>query len=187
MKSVDNFKIMSEEAIMAAVNEVKNGQFVRLGYRTEPTMKAEFRKAGYKVIKLSECTGRLGCDYENLKSTKEARAAGAEKSDKTNNYYWIVDNKIAGNTKTGKKYIRMTTTPGSNTKSEFYVFDANGDDVSDTMNYKDLVVPSYFKPSGAPMEPVRNIKLENITRINDKGVTFEKAQITQWNTKKEDK
>lgn len=169
-KKINNFRIMTEDQIMAAVNEVKNGQFVSLGYKSEPTMKAEFRKAGYSVVKVSECTGRLGCNYENLKSTKEKRAAGVEKSEKKDNYFWIVENKIAGNTKTGKKYLRMTTTPGAKTNSQYFVFDENGNNVSDTMNYKDLVVPSYFsKPADYVPEPVRNIKLENVIRINDAG------------------
>ena len=56
--------------IITVIKSLKPGSFVRIGYKTEPPMKAEYRNQGYKVIKTTTMTTRFGIDYHNIHSVK---------------------------------------------------------------------------------------------------------------------
>lgn len=168
-------KTLKRDTIIKAVEKVKPGTFVRVCYKTELPVKAEWKKKGFKMIKIVETSVRFGVNYGNIASVK-ARKALEEDSNKpkrTNNYEWVLKNKIRHNTNTGKDYLYVALfNKGDNTKYKYilehpFLGDIDmGDEIERIYNH--ILIDSYFKKRFEKPE-VKNISFENIIRINDKG------------------
>lgn len=162
---------MKLETIINAVNNVKNGTCVRIGYTSEVPVKATYRN-DVTIKKIVATTGRLGVRYANIKTVKERLAAKAAGSAKENNFSWVVKDKIKYNPNTGKNYLSVTTFPkGDNTKSIYEV--RKGTSFSYFYTKKELkeyagryIRESYFNNSKNPTE-VYNVNIENVFRVGD--------------------
>lgn len=172
-------EILSREQIIEAVTGIKNGTIARVVYKTELPVKAAYKRQGYRVIKVVETSGRFGVNYNNI-STVIARKALQEEQEstpRTNNYQWLIKNKVKHNTATNKDYIVMASfNHGHNTRSSYIIVsDTEGPtqgsrELLDEM-LKELVINSYWSSKGLPTE-IRTIAFENILRINNIGEGF---------------
>ena len=169
-------EMLTKDTIIEAVSTVKNGTYVRIGYRTELPVKAELKKKGVRAYKLTETTVRLGVNYGRIASViaRKAEENLEEVVKRANNYEWVIKDKVRYNTKTQKDYLYVANTNGRghNTKSVF-VLVPGGNDISITCHgdifeneFKDVLIPSYWtqRSSGGHSE-VRNIAFDNIYKI----------------------
>ena len=160
--------MMNEKDIIKALSEIKNGTFVRVGYRTELPVRAEFKKQGISIIKVTETTLRTGVNYSNIKTVIERRSAeDYVPSSRTNNYEWVIRNKVAYNSKTGLNYAVFANSNNNNANTHFVMVTANGVvpvTVNDIVEY---VQPSYFNKSNNGSNEVRYVKFANIFRIGN--------------------
>ena len=168
--------MLSREEIIEAVKAVRGGTVTRVTYKTDVPVKAAFKKQGYRITKIVETTVRIGVNYGQIASVKAKNAETPYTPDhnKTNNYEWVVKDRIRHNTNTGKDYVVLVNfNKGHNTKVK-YVIEGTfvgtidmGNSIEDA--YKHIVLDSYFnKPSGGYGE-MRNVAFENIIRINNVG------------------
>lgn len=159
------FDIMSAEEIIEAVKARKAGSFFRIFYKTELPVKAAFKKAGIRIIKITASTVRCGVDYNNIASVIERKAAEEYRDSITgqNNYSWIIEDRILHNSNTNCDYVRIATVPNhSNTSSVYWTITDTDENLAEDFNHE-YVVDSYFKTSDPA--PVKNIKFENILGI----------------------
>lgn len=170
-----NLTNLNVEEIINAVSSVGNGRMARICYKSELPVKAEFKKQGVKIVKVTEATVRFGVDYEHIGSVIERKAEdeanGKVYAQRENNYEWVVENKICHNSKTGKDYVRFAhVNEGSNRKVIYIIVDSLSETtIAETLDdsTKNLVQNSYWNRTSAP--EVQNISTENVLRINDHG------------------
>jgi len=92
---------------VARIVDVKpNGSFFRIKYMTE--------KPEAKVV---EATVRTGVNYSHISSVIPT-LNDPNKKKRVNNYHSLIPNKVYFNTKTGKYYLYVYPTEGSNYKGE---------------------------------------------------------------------
>lgn len=169
-------KTLSREQILKTVEAIPNGRIARVTYKTELPVKAEFKKQGYVVTKLVETTGRFGVQYHHIASViaRKAEEGFKEAVKRTNNYVWVINNKVKHNTVTDKDYIVLASfNGGHHTKSKYIVSYLGKDTVYSDHEFKysdnkNLVIDSYWKPSKNAGE-VKNISFENVLAINNVG------------------
>ena len=167
--------ILNREQIIEATNKVKNGTIARVTYRTEVPLKAEFKKQGYRLIKVTETSARFGVNYGKIASViaRNAEKSSEDVTPRVNNYEWIIKNKVKYNTKTDKEYLVVANfNKGHHTKSK-YILEGTFVGTIDMGNsidshYTHLVIDSYFKKSGSGSE-IKTIAFDNILRINNIG------------------
>lgn len=166
--------ILNREQIIDATNSVRNGTIARVTYKSEVPLKAEFKKQGYRLIKITETSARFGVDYGKISSVIARRAEQTEPTvQRTNNYEWVIRNKVKYNTKTDKEYLVLANfNKGHNTKSK-YILEGTfvgTIDMGDSIDghYSHLVIDSYYKKPNGTTE-VKTIAFDNIMRINDVG------------------
>lgn len=167
-------KTLLKEQITSAAKAVRGGAIARITYKTEVPVKAEFKKQGYKVIKIVETSVRFGVNYHNIASVIK-RKSNAEyiTTSRTNNYEWIVKNRIKHNNKTDKDYLVVATLPvGHNTKVKYLIEGTfvGTIDMGPTIDshYKHIILDSYFRKA-SEMREIKNIAFENIIAINKIG------------------
>lgn len=168
-------KTLCKETILDAVSGVKNGTITRVTYRTEVPLKAAYKKLGYSIVKVVETSGRLGVNYHNIASViaRKAEEGLKEAIQRTNNYEWIIDNKVKHNTVTGKDYLVLASfNNGHHTKSKYIVkCDAIDETLSseEFMNsdMKEFVINSYWNKGASP--EVKTIAFDNIIQISSFG------------------
>ena len=168
-------KILNREQIIEATNSVKNGTIARVTYKTEVPLKAEFKKQGYRLIKITETTARFGVNYGHIASVivRNTERSPEETTQRTNNYEWVIHNKVQYNTKTNKEYLVLASfNKGHNTKSK-YILEGTfvgTIDMGDSIDghYAHLVIDSYFK-SNKPASEIKKIGFDNLIRINQVG------------------
>ena len=144
-----------------AIAAIPNGRFFKIGYITELPLKAEFKKADYKIYKYTSRITRTGVAYNKLKAVKEANKEWSRLAKSS----WKIKNKIKTNISTGKDYIIIAPMNSGEHKSvnykitqgKWWVIRNNLED-----SFKDMVIPSYFTKSNGS---VRNIDLDNILYI----------------------
>ncbi len=167
-------KGLMREEIISAVRAVRGGAITRVTYKTDVPVKAEFKNQGYKITKIVETTARIGVNYGHLPSVINRKEETKYDSTKrTNNYEWIVKDRICHNTNTGKDYVALVSfNNGHHTKVK-YIIDGTfvgvidmGDEIDKA--YKHIVLDSYFKKSSNPGE-FKRVSFENIIRINNVG------------------
>lgn len=157
--------------IMEAINGITNGRIDRIIYKSEMPLKAEKRNAGIKLVKITAVSARFGINYNNLPAVIEKRAQGDSKQkETTNNYEWVVKNKIAHHTKNNNYYVRITYLPKGNNRKCLYILQDNDkeyivDNLTDEM--KELVINSYWDKKS--ISEVQNIQFNNIIRIGKIG------------------
>ena len=174
-------KALEKEVIINEAAKVKPGTITRLLYKTECPIKSAYKKKGYRMVKLVETSARLGVNYHKIASViaRKAEMKAAEVIQRTNNYEWILRNKVRHNTATGKDYLYAASfNRGHHTNNFYILMKPEGDieylssiEVEQVSQYRDLLVPSYFNRQG-PAE-IRNISFENIYRIGSEGPTME--------------
>lgn len=165
---------LNREQIIETVKNIHGGAITRVTYRTEVPIKAEFKKQGYKIHKFVETSSRVGVNYGHLPSVmaRNEEATG-ETVQRTNNYEWVVKDRICHNTKTGKDYLALITLNGGHHTKVKYVIEGTfvgsidmGDEIDKA--YRHIVLDSYFKKPSTPTE-FRRVAFENIIKINDVG------------------
>jgi hypothetical protein len=167
-------KMLTKEEIINAVKAVRGGAITRVTYRTDVPIKAEFKRQGYKLTKIVETSARIGVNYGHLPSViARNEASNGETTQRTNNYEWIVKDRICHNTKTDKDYVALVSfNKGHHTKVK-YILDGTFVGAIDMGNeidkvYRHIVLDSYFKKPATPTE-FRRIAFDNIIRINNVG------------------
>lgn len=153
---------MKTEAIIKRVSEIPAGRFFRVRYITKVKLKSEYEKQGYSILKIVDTTTRTGVKYQNIAGV-EIKDKFEDKQPKTNNWEWVVKDRIKHNTKTGKDYLVIAPiSKGSNTVKSYVLTIPEG--VSNTIPECDVkntyTVPSYWKDGEKPA--VMNVTLENI-------------------------
>ena len=167
-------KGLNREDIINTIKEIHGGAIARVTYRTDVPIKAEFKRQGYKITKIVETTVRIGVNYGHLPSVMARNEeSNNESTQRTNNYEWVIKDRICHNTKTNKDYVALISfNKGHHTKVK-YVIDGTfvgsidmGDEIDKV--YRHIVLDSYFKKPSTPTE-FRRVAFENIIRINNVG------------------
>ena len=163
-------KTLSSDEIISKVSAIKNGQMCRICYRSELPVKAEFKHKGIKIIKVTEATVRFGVAYEHISTVKERKSDETYSPiTKTNNYEWVIENKICRNSNTGKEYVRFATlNKGSHKKVLYIVVDSmNETYTAESLSEEEKIyVQNSYWNRTSPTE-VQNISFENIIRIGN--------------------
>ena len=144
-----------------AIAAIPNGRFFKIGYITELPLKAEFKKADYKIYKYTSRVTRTGVAYNKLKNVKENNKEWSRPAKSS----WKIKNKIKTNISTGKDYIIIAPMNSGENKSVNYKITQGKWWVARNKlqgEFKDMVIPSYFTKSNGS---VRNIDLDNIIFI----------------------
>lgn len=139
----------------------------RIRYKSEMPVKAEFKKQGIRIIKVTEATVRFGVDYEHIGTVIERKSDESyTPAVRENNYEWVVENKICHNSKTDKDYVRFATLNGGAHKKVIYILVDSLEETYDVetlteeqMNY---VQNSYWNRT---TPEVQNISFENIISV----------------------
>lgn len=168
--------ILGKEAILNEAARIKPGTITRVGYRTFLPVKAAYKKQGVEVMKVVETSVRLGVSYSKIASVIARRAEEGLKEaiERTNNYEWVLANKVCFNSKTSKYYLYAASLNGGhNTHAHYYVKHADGridsltaQEFKSSPYAEEYIIASYFKGSGSAPE-VRNIAFDNIFRIGN--------------------
>lgn len=165
-------KNLTREEILETTKAIKGGRIVRVTYKTELPIKAEFKKQGYKIIKVVETSVRFGVNYHNIANVIKRKMEKETTRKVTNNYEWIIKDRIKHNTNTDKDYLVFATLPkGSNTKVKYILYGSImgtldlGDEIPS--NYKCIVLDSYFNRSNE--RDIQTVSFENVIRINNVG------------------
>lgn len=157
------------KTIEERVRELHGGSFTRVAYKSELPLKADYKKSGCKIEKVTEKTCRLGVAYMNIGKVKESNKESTREV--TNNYEWVIPNRVAYNTKTGKKYLAITNYSKPYVKVKYIITDEklNVKTVS-KLDSKDIemVIPSYFS-SNKETPIVQKVLLENVLSVNHDG------------------
>ena len=152
---------MKTEAIIKRVSEIPAGRFFRVRYITKVKVKAEYEKQGISIFKIVDTTTRTGVKYSSLIDKHKLNEYPA--TEKTNNWEWVVKDRIKHNTKTGKDYLVIAPIEkGSNTKVEYVITDNEGSAVRTKEEIKCYVIPSYWKTD---KPTIMNVTLENILLV----------------------
>lgn len=132
----------------------KNGTFQKIKYKSEMPLKAEYRKQGYEVVKITQSVGRLGVNYKHMKGYQPPTHPH-----KVNNFSWIIPNKLAYNSATKKLYVHVAWAPHPS-KVTYEVY-KDGLLVGNELD-SNMVIDSYFK-GDKPL--IKSILLDNIIEI----------------------
>lgn len=166
---------LSRDQIISATKDIKGGTIVRITYKTELPLKAEFKKQGYKITKIVEQSVRFGVNYHNISKVIERKAntEPKEQTPRTNNCEWVIKDRIKYNKNTDKEYLVVANLPEHSNARVKYILEGSivgtidmGDEI--VPNYKNIVRDSYFTPSMTGGE-VKTISLNNIITINGIG------------------
>lgn len=153
---------MTIEMIKDLLNNVKPGVFTRLTYQTELPLKAEYKKQGYRIVKVNSITTRFGIHYGNIKEVKERE--GSDSSEKVNNFNWVMKNNLQYNSNTDKYYLcTYPTKRGRNGSWRYVVYLPDGvtfDGLSDIN--RDWVQDSYWNKKSTNM---MKINIDNVIKI----------------------
>lgn len=162
----------SEMIKVNTIKAVRPGSFVRICYKTELPVQAQFKAKGYRVEKEVEMTSRFGVAYHHIASVIEReldRVVPAKPREHTT--HWITGEKkyFLHNDNSGTNYVvTYPTKSGTNKKSTYIVYDAEGRIVSvssDDSEARKYVIRSYFTRRGNCGQ--LSIKLENLLAIGN--------------------
>lgn len=155
---------MNKEIVINTVKSIRNGSMFKLVYQTEMPVKAAFKKAGVKVVKVTSVVTRTGVNYEHISYVIKKKATGEiVDSTSTNNYSWLVANKVAYNSNTDCTYLRIAPVKNGTSHSHYLV---TKDGVTTKLDRLDDETLSMLnKLSNNYVAPVKLIKTENIISI----------------------
>lgn len=156
---------MELNSIISKISKIKNGTFVRISYRTELPVRAEFKKAGYRVIKNCTTTTRTGVYYGNIKEIKEKMQNEGYQISRNENLEWTVKNTIQYNKNTNKHYLCIyPIARGRNTKVKYTVVTPQGTYLDNDFD-RGLVIESYFNRKNNGVSKMMKIDTKNIIKI----------------------
>ena len=155
---------MKTKQLIQKLSEIPAGRFFRVRYTTKVRLKAAFEKEGYSIIKIVDTTTRTGVKYSSLIDKHKMNELPAP--EKTNNWEWIVKDRIKHNTNTGKDYLVLAPiSKGSNTIVSYVLTTPGG--VSNVIPECDVrntyAVPSYWRTGDKPT--IMNVTLENVLMV----------------------
>lgn len=150
--------IMKYEEIKNAIHSIHAGTYANM--TTCKTLKTRKEFKDKNIVKISRSTIRSGCDYENLKSTKQGRADGSLPSQNTGLPYgsWISGQEKYFIEHKGNIYLRVTNSP--NKSRVTYL--VNGIP-TDEQEVKAMCLKSEFPTSEKPS--VYNVNIDHIVSI----------------------
>lgn len=168
--------ILTKDEIISEAAKIRPGTITRVGYRTFLPVKAALKKQGVEIMKVVNTSVRLGVRYNRIASViaRKAEEGLKETIQRTNNYEWVLENKVCFNTQTGKHYLYAASLNGGHhTYTDYYVKHADGKvehftsaEFKNSGIGKEYLIPSYFKGNGNVPE-IRNIAFDNIFRIGN--------------------
>ena len=154
---------MKFETAVEIMKSVKNGTFGVIEYESSLPTNKEAKNAGVKISCKTKKMVRFGADYKNL--VKDITSA--EVKPRTNNYSWVIDNKVAYNSNTDKNYVRVSNINRKTISREYVVSTPSGvSTISSISGFENFLQPSYLKNNVASKPVVQNISVENIISIN---------------------
>ena len=154
---------MTTEKAIEILNSVKNGTFGTIEYVSSLPVNKEAKKSGIKIFCRTRKMVRFGASYKNI--VKEV--SSGEVKPRTNNYTWVVGNKVSHNSSTDKDYVRVSSINRKTISRVYSLVDGSGvtSEVGCLDDVLHLLQPSYANKSG--VKPVvQNISVDNIVSIN---------------------
>lgn len=153
--------------VISKLSLIRPGVFTRLTYKSELPMRAEFKKQGYKIVKITSMTTRFGINYGHIKDVMENTVESSKQ--RVNNFSWVLKNNVQYNSNTDCHYLcTYPTKSGRNSRSSYLIYLPSGDVVT-KMNLddsiKEMVQQSHWNKSGDTK--MMKIKIGNIIRIGD--------------------
>ena len=174
------FSVMSMDDVISAVSAIRGGSMARITYYSELPVKAEMKKSGVAIYKVTELTARFGVDYSNIGSVVAMRSANdyVAPAKKANNSEWVIRNRVSYNTKTGKTSVRFAKmNSGSNKKVVYIMETPNGTSVIGNHIPESImqnVQDSYWKKNSPA---VQNISADHIISIHNKRIGGESIWV----------
>lgn len=157
---------MNIESIKDILKNIKPGVFTRLTYQTELPLKAEYKKHGYRIVKINSITTRFGIHYGNIKEVKERELATSAEDvvKRPSNFSWVMKDNIQYNSNTDKYYLcTYPTKKGRNGSWKYIVYLPDGASFWDLTNInKDWVQDSYWNKKSTNM---MKINIDNVIKI----------------------
>jgi hypothetical protein len=135
------------------------GSFVRLVL--ERTMKV--RKGKEEIVKHSECTVRVNCEYENLSTVKEMREEGKEKGEMAWGN-WLVYPILKEHK--GNYYIRCAAVNGNEHCVPKVSFFRNGVEIDREIAKADCLASEFYEKDLI----VFDVKISNVVSINGENI-----------------
>ena len=158
-------------SIIETIKGVISGRFVRVGSTSQMKIKAAYKNSVTNV-KVTERTVRIGLNYANIAAVKAMEAQRTEpKAQRTDNNVWEVEGRVAFNTNTGKKSLRVyTVSKHSNTKSRYIITVDGVVTECDTLPEWaiEYIVPSSLNRNGE-MPVCMSLTLDNIYMLGNYG------------------
>ena len=155
---------MLEHELLNKLANIKKGRMFRITYLSEPSLRADAKKLGYKIQKKTTATVRYGVKYANIKRVQSREAARTEpKIERAPWWHWKIPQVIQEHNTKEKLYLQVATLPKhSNSHSVYIVTDPNGA-ISmysrEEVQRLDIVQPSYWNSSSPE---VISIEIGNI-------------------------
>lgn len=169
---------MKYEELITKLNKIRNGQYVSLFYRTEPTLRAAAKMLGYHVYKYTTCTFQKGVSLAHVKRYQAVVAARTEPVRKYEEWKeWEIKNLIQRNKKDpSKRYFFAATVPShANAKSHYVVRFPEGKTKimsKEELMALDIVQPSQFAKR-EEYTPCISVNIDNIMGIYHKALREE--------------
>lgn len=154
---------MRTEKIMKLIENLPNGRFFRMKYLSEVPVKEAYRKKGVAIFKIVETTTRTGIRYEKIKGVTLNESSTSRTT--SNNWEWVIKNKIKYNTNTKKNYFVIAPIKeGANTKS-YYIASIEGipEVITDGTELKEYIIDSYWTKE--LNRPINTISLDHVLAI----------------------
>lgn len=153
---------MKIDSLKNILNAIHPGSFFRIRYSVDVPLKAEYRNKGYKIIKTVSTTSRTGVRYMKINGVTPSE----KKSDKPSNWSWEKKNYISYNSNTGKYYLNLYPMSMNTYTRVEYKFYFNSEQVlMDNLEFKNMVIPSYFKKDGGFSTKILKINIDNIIEL----------------------
>lgn len=153
---------MDRDKIINFIKDVPGGRFFRLRYTSNMPVKAKYQNQGITILKVVNITTRTGVRYSAI-----AEPSNEEVSSKnnTNNWVWIIPNRLKYNSNTKSQYLVTAPTKGSNAKSTYLLCDSEGCAIRNEEEIKEYIIDSYWRKE---VRPINTININNILLISGK-------------------
>ena len=149
---------MKLEDVRKALDHIRPGCFFRIGFYSDVPLKAEFKKQGYAIRKVTWVTTRTGICYSHIKGVQFSLSS----SPKVNNFVWEKKHYLSYNTATKKYYLNIyPISRGAGVKTVYMVF-KDGVQISSEKD-DTMILPSYLNNDRSTK--ICKINIENIISI----------------------
>lgn len=151
---------MKTSKAIEILQNIKNGTFGVVEYETEVPTNKFAKDSGIKIYCKTKKMVRFGAAYKNLVS------ATSEVKPRTNNYTWVVENKVAHNSNTEKDYLRISNINRKTISKSYRFVTPSSITYTDSLSgYEEFLRPSTTN-SNFTRPVVQNISMENLVSIN---------------------